>query len=386
MSQYPDFGKLLEDPTDESDLGWTLCFIGDSQQTKLAELVQHLKGDFSQTGDGKQILSGFSYWGIGPTIAWDKTCADPFYPVMKDSIQSFKSRWRQIFNKIEEQDFYYVSLGVGNGKKDGHILTSLLDKQPNLFYFPVDMSAAMLRMAIQEVTGIDKLIRRHILPIQIDFCEHNKVDNLRKLIDQIVPNQPVLFSFLGNTLANFHDDLGLLKIISRLMRDKDLLLIEVAATKDLDNKTIQAAAEEYARIDSFKKFVTSALLQNTDLHIDLGNLIFQPSVEENKAILIKVIYRNSSQKTLRVMLPDWSYTDFVSNDTIRLFLTRKYTQEGIKQMISESGLAIIDRKTTSFENGATTKFGMDLLLLKHPSPRNQAGQSNDVNLPDAVWS
>ncbi|HAZ44689.1 MAG TPA: hypothetical protein DDW76_37510 [Cyanobacteria bacterium UBA11369] len=90
MLQYPDLGKLLQCPTDSSDLGWTLCFIGDSQQTKLAELVQELKGDFSQTGDGKQILSGFSYWGIGPTIAWDKTCADPFYPVMKESIQSFR--------------------------------------------------------------------------------------------------------------------------------------------------------------------------------------------------------------------------------------------------------------------------------------------------------
>jgi L-histidine Nalpha-methyltransferase len=100
------------------------------------------------------------------------------------------------------------------------------------------------------------------------------------------------------------------------MRDKDLLLIEVAATKELDNQTIQAAAAEYAKIESFKKFVTSALLQNTDLHIDLGNLIFRPSVEENKAILIKVIYRNLTKETLRVMLPDWSYTDFLNTDLV----------------------------------------------------------------------
>jgi L-histidine Nalpha-methyltransferase len=386
MLQYPDLGKLLQCPTDSSDLGWTLCFIGDSQQTKLAELVQELKGDFSQTGDGKQILSGFSYWGIGPTIAWDKTCADPFYPVMKESIQSFRYRWRQIYsNKIEPQEFHYVSLGVGNGKKDCHILTSLLVKQPNLFYFPVDMSAPMLRMAIQEVTGIEQLMRRHILPIQIDFSDPRRVENLRKLLDQIVPNHPVLFSLLGNTLANFQDDMRLLKILSRLMRDKDLLLIEVAATKDLDNQTVQAAAAEYARIESFKKFVTSALLQNTDLHIDLGNLMFQSSVEENKAVLIKVIYQNSTKETIRVMLPDWSYTDFLSNDTIRLLLTRKYTCTGIEKIISESGLAIIDRKTTSFENDYNTKFGMDLLLVNRSSS-NKPGNNNGNSLADAVWS
>ncbi|HBE34044.1 MAG TPA: hypothetical protein DDW76_37515 [Cyanobacteria bacterium UBA11369] len=240
-------------------------------------------------------------------------------------------------------------------------------------------------MAIQEVTGIEQLMRRHILPIQIDFSDPRRVENLRKLLDQIVPNHPVLFSLLGNTLANFQDDMRLLKILSRLMRDKDLLLIEVAATKDLDNQTVQAAAAEYARIESFKKFVTSALLQNTDLHIDLGNLIFQSSVEDNKAILIKVIYQNSTKETIRVMLPDWSYTDFLSNDTIRLLLTRKYTCTGIEKIISESGLAIVDRKNTSFENDYNTKFGMDLLLVNRPSS-NKPGNNNGNSLADAVWS
>jgi uncharacterized SAM-dependent methyltransferase len=389
MPQYPDFGKLLECSTDELDLVWTFGVIGDSQQTKLAELVQELKGDFSETGDGKQILSGFSYWGIGPTIAWDKTCADPFYPVMKESIKRFKARWLPIYsNKIEAQEFHYVSLGVGTGQKDCHILTSLLVRQPNLVYFPVDMSEAMLRMASQEVSGIEKLKDIHIIPIQIDFSDQRRVKDLRNLIDKFVPNHPVLFSLLGNTLANFQDDVRLLNILSRLMRDKDLLLIEVAATKDLDNQTIQAAAAEYAKIESFKKFVTSALLQNTDLHIDLGNLIFRPSVEENKAILIKVIYQNLTKETLRVMLPDWSYTDFLNTDTIRLFLTRKYTSTGIEKMILESGLAIIDRKTSNFENGYNTKFGMDLLLVARSSPGNQSRQNNNdgSSLAQAVWS
>ncbi|MEG4446086.1 hypothetical protein QUB47_30125 [Microcoleus sp. AT9_B5] len=162
----------------------------------------------------------------------------------------------------------------------------------------------------------------------------------------------------------------------------------MAATKDLDNQTIQAAAAEYAKIESFKKFVTSALLQNTDLHIDLGNLIFRPSVEENKAILIKVIYQNLTKETLRVMLPDWSYTDFLNTDTIRLFLTRKYTYTGIENMILESELEIIDRKTTNFENGYNTKFGMDLLLVARSSPGNQSRPNNNdgSSLAQAVWS
>jgi hypothetical protein len=74
-----NFVKLLENSINEPGLGWTLCFIGEDQSRKLAELTQELRREFSQTGDGKEILSGFSYWGIGPTIAWNNACNDRFY-------------------------------------------------------------------------------------------------------------------------------------------------------------------------------------------------------------------------------------------------------------------------------------------------------------------
>jgi L-histidine Nalpha-methyltransferase len=378
------FSRLLEGSIDESDLGWTLCFIGDSQQTKLAELVGELKGKFSNAGDGKRISSGFSYWGIGPTISWAKTCADPFYPVMKESIRSFRSRWRDIYSKREKnREFHYVSLGVGTGEKDQHILKTLLDTQPNLLYFPVDMSSTMLRMAIQEVTKIENLKGSQILPIQIDFSDRKRGENLRNLLDQVVPDHPILFSLLGNTLANFQLDAELLKIISKLMRENDLLLIEVASTKDLDTQTVQEAKEEYEKIESFKKFATSALLQNTDLHIDLGNVLFQPTLEQDKAILIKVIYQNRTGEMIQVMLPDWSFTEFSSEDTIQLHLTRKYTPQGIEKMILENNLSIVDRRTTDFERQYNTKFGMDLILVAPCLAGNKDNEGS--SLADSVW-
>ncbi|OYD93883.1 hypothetical protein CDG76_18110 [Nostoc sp. 'Peltigera membranacea cyanobiont' 210A] len=84
-----NFVKLLENSINEPGLEWTLCFIGEDKSSKLAELTQELRGKFSTTGDGKEIVSGFSYWGIGPTIAWDRACNDRFYLVMKESIESF---------------------------------------------------------------------------------------------------------------------------------------------------------------------------------------------------------------------------------------------------------------------------------------------------------
>lgn len=380
-----NFSNLLEDPIDEAELGWTLCFIGDSQQTKLAELVQELKGDFSETGDGKRILSGYSYWGIGPTISWAKTCADPFYPVMRGSIRSFKSRWDRIFSRnfSSDENFYYVSLGVGTGEKDQRILGSLLAIDSDTVYFPVDMSSTMLRIATQEVTRIEKMKGSQILPIQIDFSYESRIESLRDLLGQLASSHSILFSLLGNTLANFSLDSELLKRVAGLMRKNDFLLLEVASTKELSSKAVQEAKNEYSRIESFRKFATSALLQNTNLQIDLDSVRFHSHIEQDKAVLVKIVYQNLTGEAVQIMLPDWSSIELPSNDTIRLQLTRKYTPGGIESIIRENGLTIVDRVTASLSDQSNSLFGMDLILLTTSGAERESKDSSPLG--PSVW-
>ncbi|MBW4632153.1 MAG: L-histidine N(alpha)-methyltransferase [Iphinoe sp. HA4291-MV1] len=378
-----DFMKLLENSINEPGLGWTLCFIGEDQSNKLAELTQELRGEFSTTGDGKEILSGFSYWGIGPTIAWDYACNDRFYLVMKNSIESFRTRWHQIHsNNIRDQKYHYVSLGVGTGEKDQFILSSLLNTNPELLYFPVDMSSEMLRLGVQQATQGAQLKSSHVLPIQIDFSIERNVIELRKLLDRVVNDSPVLFSLLGNTLANFQRDTELLQTLSKLLRHEDKLLIEVATTEDLSQEAAQKAADEYAKTRSFREFVTSALLQNTDLHIDLNSIFFEGFIETDKAILIKILYRNLTGNKIQVTLPDRSVMDFEDQDTIRLYLTRKYTSTGINKSISDSNLVLVDSLHIKLEPRYRIGFGMILILL--------ASQSSGINksspVADYIWS
>ncbi|MDZ7953105.1 L-histidine N(alpha)-methyltransferase [Nostoc sp. DedQUE09] len=378
-----NFVKLLENSINEPGLGWTLCFIGEDQSSKLAELTQELRGEFSATGDGKEILSGFSYWGIGPTIAWDHACNDRFYLVMKESIESFKYRWHQInTNNIKDQKYHYVSLGVGTGEKDQHILSLLINTNPDLLYFPVDMSSEMLRLGVQQATRGSQLQGSHVLPIQVDFSIERNVDELRKLLDRVINNSPVLFSLLGNTLANFQQDTDLLQTLSKLMRREDRLLLEVATTEELSEEAAQNAAKEYAKTRSFKEFVTSALLQNTDLHIDLNSVFFDGAVETDRGILIKILYRNLSGNKIEVMLPDRSVINFEDQDTIRLYLTRKYTSNGIDQIISNSNLVLVDKLHTVLEPRLKNGFGMDLILLASDS----SGIKNNSSVANDIWS
>ncbi|MEH2267396.1 MAG: L-histidine N(alpha)-methyltransferase [Nostoc sp.] len=378
-----NFVKLLENSINEPGLGWTLCFIGEDQSNKLAELTQELRGEFSATGDGKEILSGFSYWGIGPTIAWDHACNDRFYLVMKESIESFRYRWHQIHsNNIKDQKYHYVSLGVGTGEKDQHILSLLFNANADLLYFPVDMSSEMLRLGVQRATRGSQLQGSHVLPIQVDFSIERNVDELRKLLNKVVNDSPVLFSLLGNTLANFQQDTELLQTLSKLMRRDDRLLLEVATTEELSEEAAQKAAKEYAKTRSFKEFVTSALLQNTDLHIDLNSVFFDGSIEADRGILIKILYRNLTGNKIEVVLPDRSVMNFEDQDTIRLLLTRKYTSNGIDQTISDSNLVLVDRLHTVLEPRLKNGFGMDLILV---APKS-SGINNNASVADDIWS
>jgi hypothetical protein len=166
--------RKLERALADDDFAWSLLLVGEDQTDKLATLTGDLRGPFSTSGDGKQITSGFSYWGIGPTIAWANATNDPFYLVMKAGTESFLRHWRKLRPHVENGGFHLVSLGVGTGVKDRTILSDLRRQNREMYYIPVDMSSEMLRMGtLEPVRGA-----RFLLPVQLDFSIADNVDEL----------------------------------------------------------------------------------------------------------------------------------------------------------------------------------------------------------------
>jgi hypothetical protein len=144
---------------DETDFAWSLGLVGEDQAAKLALLTGDLRRPPSATGDGKRITSGFSYLGVEPAIAWVTACSDHLYPVMRQSIESFDRRWAQVRPALGRDRFHYVSLGPGDGKKDGVILRDLGRANSRLSYVAVDMSGEMLRLGVGDLIRQLKLSR-----------------------------------------------------------------------------------------------------------------------------------------------------------------------------------------------------------------------------------
>ncbi len=371
--------RRLERALADDDFSWSLLLVGEDQTDKLATLTGELRGGYSETGDGKQISSGFSYWGIGPTIAWAHACSDPFYLVMKAGSESFQRHWAKI--KPHLDGVHLVSLGVGNGQKDRTILADLHRTRPDMFYLPVDMSSEMLRLGVMEpVRGIPFPMAQ-VLPIQLDFSLASNLDELRQMLNRLIGDEPLLYTLTGNTLANFESDQDALATITRALRPQDRLLLEVATTTRIDEEAAAEAADEYHRTRAFAEFVTSALRYNTDLRIDYDRVKFRGFIEDDDALLVKIMYENDTDDEIRMGLPDHTELVLPIGDTIRLLTTRKFSAGRLQRLLAGCELTLIESAHSQFRHTRRpTPFGLDLLLL---APKGAQGTRRTV--ADEMW-
>jgi uncharacterized SAM-dependent methyltransferase len=345
---------------------WSLQLVASDAERQLQDLVADLTRPASRTGEGKRIRSGFSYWGSEPTFAWARSCTDPLYPVARESIESFTRGWAELQSHLDGQRYHYVSFGPGTGEKDAAIITDLMRHHPDLYYVPVDISAEMLRLAVCGPIRATGLPSDRIMPLQLDFANQSHLAALTSAIEYVLGAEPVLFSLLGNTLANFDDDVALLRTLTAGVRPQDRFVLEAATTDRVEARTADAAASEYRRSRSFREFATSALLRHTDLHIDdMEQLAFIGGVEEDRALSVRVVFQNDSDRPVRfTLLANRTSVTLPPGDTIRVLLTRKYVATGLKTILADCALTELAATHHDFVGDlAGPRFGMSLIVV-----------------------
>jgi L-histidine Nalpha-methyltransferase len=221
---------------------WVELVRGD-QIKRFAGLMADLRLKFAPCGDGKRITCSYAYMGLEPALAWADACRDRLYPVMRQIIKSFDQWWPSIRTSLDAPAYHYVSLDPGDGKKDG-IMSNLRHDHRELGYLPADASTEMLRLAVRDLIVRLNLPSSNIVALPWDFSTRHNVTALRYLLDGAFGDAPVLFSLMGNTLANFDDAAGLLtQLTTELLRPQDRLLLEVETTPHLSDKLANQAAE-----------------------------------------------------------------------------------------------------------------------------------------------
>lgn len=353
----------------EISKNWLLTYIGENQLHKLSDLVCDLRNL-----NKRKIQSGYSYWGVGPTRMWERACSDPAYH-MRENLQQFPRYARQFAQYVNKEHYNFVSLGVGEGSKDSNIIADFFNKDDDLrprddfLYLPVDMSLDMLRIAISRIQGLP-LPRR--IAIQRDIETKDGMAEIAQIAQVVGQQKPILYGFIGNTIANVEEPEQVLSNIVRVMRDEDLLLFEaqiVDASYLEENwlqTTMRSVREEYEGV-SFRQFALSALLQNSDLSVEpierdscyLVNVYLQPW-KYGQVLQIDCLFENNTDRQLYLTFANEDTTTLNLKEKIRLYRSRKFTQSTLKNLVRAMNLSILGTNTYLSDKGT----GFMVMMLK----------------------
>lgn len=332
----------------------------DDRTARFMRLVSDLNRGFDGEANGKRITAGHAYTGVEPAVAWTSVCRDPLCGAPRQSVESFARRWQGLRAGMPAEPCHYVSLGPGDGRKDGVLLEDLSRANADLCYLPVDASEELLHLAVRGLIRRLSLPTDRVLSLPWDFSMTENVTGLRRLLDELFGPTPVLFSLLGNTLAHFDDDVAVLRrFAGMLLRPGDRLLLEVEVTMAADDDLVVDAVGEYEHSAAFGEFVAAVLRTHTDLLVDHDAVELLGAVEDDRALVVKTAYRNRTGTDVLITLPNDTDISFAPNDTIRLALTRKYSPEGLSTLLREAGLTVTADSCT----GTGGPFGLALLML-----------------------
>ncbi|MFC4858109.1 L-histidine N(alpha)-methyltransferase [Actinophytocola glycyrrhizae] len=332
----------------------------DDRTARFMRLVSDLSRGYDDAGEGKRITCGHAYTGVDAAIAWTAVCRDPLCGAPRQSVESFPRRWQGLRASMPAEPCHYVSLGPGDGRKDGVLLEDLSRANADLCYLPVDAGEDLLHLAVRGLIRRLGLPTDRVLSLPWDFTLPENLHALRGLLDELFGPTPVLFSLLGNTIAHFDDDVAVLgRCAEALLRPGDRLLLEAEVTMALGADQVVDAVAEYEHSTAFGAFVAATLRAHTDLLVDDDAVELLGAVEDERALVVRTAYRNRTDADLRLRLPNDTAVRFPPDDTIRLALTRKYTPEGLATMLHEAGLTV----TADTCTGTGGQFGLALLML-----------------------
>ena len=329
---------------------WQLTYIGENQLQKLGALVANLRNT-----EERQIRSGYSYWGLGPAYMWERACTDRVDYHMHENISNFPGVAKPLANFLDKEHYNFVSLGVGEGSKDKVLISDFFCSEgetyprDNFLYVPVDMSLDMLRISAEKTQVL--LPHHRCIGIQRDIESYRSMAEIAEVTKLIGDGQPILYGFLGNTIANVESPEDVLKSIAHVMQPEDRMLFEVQIITEaaLESQTsFEGIRKEYLS-GAFRRFAKSALLQNTDLRlspIEMNNsyrvdVSLYPWKPYGSSLLIDCFFENNTIQPLHVILINGETISIGVQEKIRLFRSRKFPLTTLRNFVQASGFHIL---------------------------------------------
>jgi uncharacterized SAM-dependent methyltransferase len=219
-----------------------------------------------------------------------------------------------------------IDFGCGDGVPILPIFEHLVSLSvPNINYIPVDISQSMLDLATQTIK--DKFSSISISPILFDFEKGEIIEKILQFPRN--KNSHNYFFLLGNTIGNFDNTEKVLSNLKMSMFSDDYLIIGNQISNLLNTSKI---VNYYQDKDKFDFFVR--ILQNYGMECRFEELLIKWNEKEKQIEGFLVLEKDRS-----IVINERVLT-FEKNEEILLFISKKYIEESIVEILNRAGFRI----------------------------------------------
>ncbi len=251
-------------------------------------------------------------------------CADRGYLYYQETAGYISANASAIVDAVlghcDSTEVDFISLGVGNGRKDGHLLTEFLRRTRDFrytYYYPYDVSGGLLLETMRNILHRELPLER--LRVKAIEGDVSYLHDLKKVFDYRI--EPNVYSLLGG-LDNISNEVDLLNILHGVMNANDCLLLEVR-----------------------KKGSGERALGDTEINrrLDLAPLTYLgANVERTEVVYKPVTSRSAIPKTTTIAgVADHLVLEKRPYTNVSLFSVHYYDPDSITEVLKEIGFRVL---------------------------------------------
>lgn len=263
------------------------------------------------------------------SVLFDQICNTPEYYPTRTEADLLRRYCTHIINRLDLH--HIIELGSGTSRKTRHLFDACqyLDKYPQ--YWPFDVCEPMLIQTAHELmVQYDWL---NIQPLEGDYSAG--LSHLPK------PDGHSLYVFLGGSIGNFSEQeaIGFLAEVGKHMADGDTLLLGIDRLKQID--VLEAAYNDTQGVTAeFNLNVLSVLNQQLGANFDLQQFEHQ-AVFNAEQSQIEMYLHSKAEQTIHFSEID-EQLRIQDGEKILTEISRKYSLQGIENLLNNGGLEIVD--------------------------------------------
>jgi len=283
-----------------------------------AEIVQEL----AEAVEARDLPEKLFYWSPLAVRAWMAHAADPACGGMRHCWKQLAAKARWLVEPFTER-LPVISFGAGDGATDRILLDVIQHAGPELKYFPVDASQALLEMACAASEDLD---------IETAGIKADISSPMHLVFASDAAESPKLMLMSGNTLGGF-DPLDHIRHLAQCLHQGDRLALDAE---------IYQANGSLPQDDSLRQFAFAPLAAMGVAPED-GEVRFEHKRDHGLAGLHMTAAHFRADRDLRIVTPDHEVL-VQRGERINLNFRYTFTAEAFDALLSErGGLQILDK-------------------------------------------